>query len=87
MNELDDIVHLLDYLGKAVAKIHCVSDTDSDQTLVPFSTDAAINEVLAGHEGEFVSAMVNFGQGYGQVVLDDYRLFIDAFRNHMLPGL
>ena len=42
---------------------------------------------LSGHESEFVSAMVEFGQGYGSVVLDDYRLFIDAFRNHMLPGL
>jgi hypothetical protein len=31
--------------------------------------------------------MVAFGQDYGQVVLDDYRLFIDAFRNHMMPGL
>jgi uncharacterized protein (DUF2252 family) len=87
INELDDILHLLDYLGKAVAKIHCVSDTDSDQTLVPFSTDSAIHEVLSGHESEFVSAMVEFGQGYGSVALDDYRLFIDAFRNHMLPGL
>jgi uncharacterized protein (DUF2252 family) len=87
INELDDILHVLDYLGKAVAKIHCVSDTDSDQTLVPFSTDTAINEVLSGREGEFVSNMVAFGQDYGQVVLDDYRLFIDAFRNHMMPGL
>ena len=87
INDLDEILHLLDYLGKSVAKIHCVSDTDSDQVLVPFSTETAIHEVLSGHESEFVSDMVAFGQGYGGVVLDDYRLFIDAFRNHMLPGL
>ncbi len=87
INEMEEILHLLDYLGKAVAKIHCVSDTDSDQTLVPFSTDEAIHGVLAGREDEFARHIVDFGQEYGQGVLADYRLFIDAFRNHMIPGL
>jgi uncharacterized protein (DUF2252 family) len=87
INEMEEILHLLDYLGKAVAKIHCVSDTDSDQTLVPFSTDEAIHGVLAGREDEFARHMVDFGQEYGQGVLADYRLFIDAFRNHMIPGV
>lgn len=87
VNDMSDILRLLNYLGKAVAKIHCVSDTDSDQTLVPFSTDVAINEVLAGNEDDFVNHMVEFGQGYGTLVLDDHRLFVDAFRNHMLPGI
>lgn len=87
INELDDILHLLDFLGRAVAKIHCISDTDSDQTLVPFSTDKAIHGVLSGREDEFVRTMVDFGQGYGELVRDDYRLFIDAFRNHKIPGV
>ena len=87
INEMDDILHLLDYLGKAVAKIHCVSDTDSDQTLVPFSTDEAIHGVISGREDEFARYMIDFGHEYGQGVLADYRLFIDAFRNHMIPGV
>jgi len=87
VNDLDDIVQVLGYLGQATAKIHCVSDEDSDQTLVPFSTDQAINDVLAGHEDEFVLAMKDFGKDYGDVVRDDYRLFVDAFRNKMFPGL
>lgn len=87
INDLSEILHLLDYLGQAVAKIHCVSDTDSDQSLVTFSTDQAINDVLAGHEDDFVQEMITFGQGYGAVVLDDHRLFVDTFRNHMLPGI
>src|SRR5437588_12575128 len=87
INELDDILKLLGYLGQAVAKIHCVSDTDSDQTLVPFSTDQAIHEVLSGHEDDFVKAMVSFGEAYGDIARDDYRLFIDAFRNHIIPGV
>lgn len=87
INEMEDILHLLDYLGKAVAKIHCVSDTDSDQTLVPFSTDEAIHGVISGREDEFARYMIDFGHEYGQGVLADYRLFIDAFRNHMIPGV
>ena len=87
INEMEDILHLLDYLGKAVAKIHCVSDTDSDQKLVPFSTDEAIHGVISGREDEFARYMIDFGHEYGQGVLSDYRLFIDAFRNHMIPGV
>jgi uncharacterized protein (DUF2252 family) len=87
VNEMDEIIHLLGYLGKAVAKVHCVSDTDSDQTLVPFSTDEALAAALGGHEEDFVKEMVAFGQSYGAVVRDDYRLFVDAFRNRLFPGL
>ena len=84
---MKDILQLLGFLGQAVAKIHCVSDEDSDQTLVPFSTDKAIWEVLADREDEFVEALISFGESYGNIVRDDYRLFIDAFRNHRFPGL
>jgi uncharacterized protein (DUF2252 family) len=87
INDMDEILSLLRYLGQAVAKVHCVSDEDSDQTLVPFSTDQAIHSVLGGNEDDFVQEMLRFGHGYGQVVRDDYRLFVDAFRNRMFPGL
>jgi uncharacterized protein (DUF2252 family) len=87
INELDDILEVLGFLGQATAKIHCVSDEDSDQTLVPFSTDRAIHVMLAGREDAFVQAMIAFGEGYGAIVRDDYRLFVDAFRNGMIPGV
>lgn len=87
INTLDEILELLGYLGRAVAKIHCVSDVDSDQTLVPFKTEEAIHAVLKGHEDKFVEAMVKFGQDYGEIVRDDHRLFVDAFRNHLFAGL
>ena len=87
INDPDDIVQLLGYLGQAVAKIHCVSDEDSDDTLVPFSTDQAISSALSGREDEFVEEMRAFGQRYGAVVRDDYELFVDAFRNRQFPGL
>jgi uncharacterized protein (DUF2252 family) len=87
INDIDDIIQVLGYLGQAVAKIHCVSDVDSDQTLVPFSTDQAIHAALQGKEDAFVAALIEFGQGYGDLVRDDYRLFIDAFRNHQIAGI
>ncbi|MEK7730182.1 MAG: DUF2252 domain-containing protein [candidate division KSB1 bacterium] len=87
INKTSDMLDMLNYLGQAVAKIHCVSDDDSDHTLVPFSIEAAIHESLRGREEKFVEAMVSFGAAYGDIVRDDYRLFIDAFRNHMFPGL
>lgn len=87
INKTSDILEMLGYLGQAVAKIHCVSDNDSDHSLVPFSIEEAIHESLRGREEKFVDAMISFGAAYGDIVRDDYRLFIDAFRNHMFPGL
>ncbi len=34
-----------------------------------------------------VDAMVGFGLGYAAVARDDHRLFVDAFRNGLIPGL
>lgn len=87
VNKLDEIIELVAYLGRAVAKIHCIADIDSDQTLVPFSTDQAIQGVLAGREDAFVTLLVDFGERYARVVRDDHRLFVDAFRNHQVGGL
>src|SRR6266446_4647308 len=78
---------LLAYLRQAVAKIHCVSDEDSDRPQFPFSTDQAISDILTGREDEFVQEMKAFGQGYGALVGDDYESFVDAFRNRLFPGL
>ena len=87
VNAFDDILRLLEYMGQAVAKIHCVSDADSDQTLVNFSTDEAIHGVLEGREDDFVRSLVDFGDGYGELVRRDHGLFVDAFRNHEFLGL
>ena len=87
VNRVDEMLELVTFLGQAVAKIHCVSDIDSDEQVVPFSTEEALQNVLKGRENEFVEKMTAFGLDYGNVVRDDYRLFVDAFRNHQFPGL
>ena len=78
---------VLDYLGRATAKVHCVADKDSDPTIVGFQTEDEIIEAVSGNEDEFVKEMVDFGTGYSEISRDDHRLFVDAFRNGQIPGL
>ena len=87
INDLDDILQVVESLGRCVAKIHCVSDEDSDQTLIDYSTEEAIYGVIDGHEADFVEYIVNFSENYAECVRNDYRLFIDAFRNRHIPGI
>jgi uncharacterized protein (DUF2252 family) len=87
LTEPEEIAPVLDYLGRATAKVHCVADKDSDPTIVGFQTEDAIVEAVSGNEEEFVKEMVDFGMGYSEIARDDHRLFVDAFRNDQIPGL
>ncbi|MFN7731506.1 MAG: DUF2252 domain-containing protein [Pirellula sp.] len=87
INDLDDILDLVENLARCVAKIHCVSDEDSDHTLVDYSTEDEINKVLNGRESEFVHYIVGFSEGYAKCVVNDYQLFVDAFRNKRIGGI
>ncbi|GAA2592469.1 DUF2252 domain-containing protein [Actinomadura fulvescens] len=87
LTEPEEMLPVLDDLGRATAKIHCVSDTDSDHTLVGFQVEDAINAAIGPDEKAFVEAMVAFGMEYAAIVRDDHRLFVDAFRNGEIPGL
>lgn len=87
LTEPAQIMPLLVSLGQATAKIHCVADADSDQTLVEFQTEDAIVEVVGGRGQEFVQDVVDFGMSYGAQARDDYRMFVEAFRNGMIPGV
>jgi uncharacterized protein (DUF2252 family) len=85
--EPEEMAPVLDYLGRATAKVHCVADEDSDATIVDFQTEDEIVEAVSGKEEEFVKEMVDFGMGYSEIARDDHRLFVDAFRNGQIPGL
>jgi uncharacterized protein (DUF2252 family) len=87
LTEPEQISPVLDYLGRATAKVHCVADKDSDPNIVGFQTEDEIMEVLSGKEEEFVQEMVEFGTRYAEIARDDHRLFVDAFRNGRIPGL
>ncbi|MGH3741553.1 MAG: DUF2252 domain-containing protein [Micromonosporaceae bacterium] len=85
--EFDDIRQVVRDLGRATAKMHCVSDADSAQSLVTFQTEQAISEVVGSRTEEFVDDLVTFAHQYAAVVRDDHRLFVDAFRSGKIPGI
>jgi uncharacterized protein (DUF2252 family) len=81
--EPDQISSVLGYLGQATAKAHCVSDEDSDDTLVDFQTEEAIADVIGTGPkatAAFAEDMCAFGLEYASRVRADYALFVEAFR-------
>ena len=87
LTEPDELTEVIEQLGRAVAKVHCVGDADSDQDLVKFQTEDAIVEVIADRDDEFVDDMVSFGLEYAATVRDDHRHFVEAFREGRIPGI
>ena len=87
LTEPEEMTPVLDYLGRATAKIHCVADKDSDPTLVDFQTEDEIVGVVGDDDEAFVKEMVDFGMSYSETARDDHRMFVDAFRNGRIPGL
>ena len=59
LTEPAEIAPVVDYLGRATAKVHCVADSDADHSLVPFQTEEAIAQVVTGREEEFVAWVVS----------------------------
>jgi uncharacterized protein (DUF2252 family) len=80
ITEPDEICPVVADLGRATAKIHCISDSDSDEGLVEFSTEEAIATVLDGEQDAFVEDIIDFGSEYALRARRDHELFVDAFR-------
>jgi uncharacterized protein (DUF2252 family) len=87
LTEPDELSEVIEQLGRAVAKVHCVSDSDSDQSLVDFQTEEAIVTVIGDEIDQFVADMVEFGLDYAATVRDDHRHFVEAFREGRIPGI
>ncbi len=87
LTEPDELSEVIEQLGRAVAKVHCVGDADSDQDLVSFQTEDAIDEIIDGRDDEFADDMAKFGLEYAAQVRDDHRHFVEAFREGRIPGV
>lgn len=86
LTEPAEMAPVLDYLGRATAKTHCVSDSDSEQSLVDFQVEEAIAAVI-DDEDTFVRAVTGFAMAYAEQTRADHRLFVDAFRGGQIPGV
>ncbi|MBC8092963.1 MAG: DUF2252 domain-containing protein [Pseudonocardia sp.] len=87
LTEPSEIAPVVEYLGRATAKVHCVADSDADHTLVPFSTEDAILAVVDGKEDGFVAWVTDFAHSYAAQVREDHQLFVEAFRGGAIPGV
>ncbi|MGW6569048.1 DUF2252 domain-containing protein [Streptomyces sp. NPDC054975] len=74
-------------LGRATATMHAAADDSSGHSLVPFSTERAIDAAIAADEEGFADLLVDFAHGYGARARADHQIFVDLFRNGRIPGL
>jgi uncharacterized protein (DUF2252 family) len=87
LTEPVDMLPVLGYLGKATAKMHCVADEDSAQTLVAFQCEEAIAAAIGDREAAFTDSIVAFALDYALQTREDHRLFVDAFRDGRIKGV
>ncbi|MFF1902165.1 DUF2252 domain-containing protein [Kitasatospora sp. NPDC058218] len=88
LNELDELLAVTEYLGRATATMHAAADeSSSGHTLVPFSTEHAIDAAVARDEAGFTAMLVDFAHAYGARARQDHQLFVDLYRNGRIPGL
>ncbi|MFR9675105.1 DUF2252 domain-containing protein [Streptomyces sp. TR06-5] len=84
----EEIEQVVADLGRATATMHAAADmAESGHSLVPFSTERAIDAALAKDEDRFTSMLVDFAHDYGAQARRDHRIFVDLFRNGRIPGL
>ncbi|MFH8343318.1 DUF2252 domain-containing protein [Streptomyces sp. NPDC018045] len=89
-SDIDDpaeIAAVVADLGRATATMHAAADDESGHSLVPFSTERAIDAAIAADEDGFARLLVDFAHAYGARARADHQTFVDLFRNGRIPGL
>jgi uncharacterized protein (DUF2252 family) len=89
-SDIDDpaeIAAVVADLGRATATMHAAADDSSGHSLVPYSTERAIDAVIERDEEGFAELLVDFAHTYGARARADHQVFVDLFRNGRIPGL
>ncbi|MFF8033942.1 MULTISPECIES: DUF2252 domain-containing protein [unclassified Streptomyces] len=87
IDEPEEIAQVVADLGRATATMHAAADDTSGESLVPFSTERAIDAAIAADEDLLVPLLVDFAHAYGARARADHQIFLDLFRNGRIPGL
>lgn len=75
-------------LGRATATMHAAADVaESGHSLVPFSTERAIDAAISADADGFTEMLVDFAHDYGVRARADHQIFVDLFRNGRISGL
>ncbi|MFF4322226.1 DUF2252 domain-containing protein [Streptomyces sp. NPDC001568] len=82
LDDPEEIAAVVADLGRATATMHAAADeAESGQSLVPFSTERAIDAAIAADEEGFTRMLVDFAHAYGARARADHQIFVDLFRN------
>jgi uncharacterized protein (DUF2252 family) len=88
LTEPDEMAEVLSDLGRATAKIHCVSDTDATETpLLDFQVEDALVECIGDRDDELVEDVIGFAMAYAERARADHAHFVNAFRNGRIAGV
>ncbi|MFG2221711.1 DUF2252 domain-containing protein [Streptomyces sp. NPDC048644] len=87
LDDPEEIAAVVADLGRATATMHAAADDESGHSLVPFSTERAIDAAIAADEEGFGPLLVDFAHTYGARARADHQIFVDLFRNGRIPGL
>ncbi|MEU3607692.1 DUF2252 domain-containing protein [Streptomyces sp. NPDC035033] len=87
IDDWEEIAATVADLGRATATMHAAADESSGHSLVPFSTERAIDAAVARDEEGFTELLVDFAHAYGARARGDHQIFVDLFRNGRIPGL
>lgn len=90
IDDPEEIAAVVADLGRATATMHAAADDTSGESLVPFSTERAIDAALAADSDDgagFAGLLVDFAHSYGARARADHQTFVDLFRNGRIPGL
>jgi uncharacterized protein (DUF2252 family) len=87
ITEPDEMAEVLEQLGRATAKVHCVSDVDDSTPLVDFQVEDAVAAVVLDAEPAFVDDVVAFAHEYAARARADHALFVEAFRAGRVKGV
>ena len=88
LSEPDDLRPVVDQLGRATAKVHCVSDKDAGESpLVDVQTEDAVVEAIGDDVDGFVEDLTEFAHRYAGRARSDHHLFVAAFREDGIPGV
>ena len=80
LTEPDEMVELVEQLGWATAKVHCVADEDAEADLVSGQVEDLVAEATAGRRDELVEDLRQFAHAYAARTRRDHAQFVDAFR-------
>jgi uncharacterized protein (DUF2252 family) len=87
INDPEQIKAVVENLGQAVAIMHAAADDESEESLVPFSTEKAIDEAIGDDADGFEEYLTGFAHQYSARARKDHQLFIDAFRNGQISSM